>query len=310
MRNISFLFVNSIFYITFAAMKLSVIIPVYRVEATLNRCLESVLAQNVEDMEVILVDDGSPDNSPVMCDEWAVKDVRICVIHKINGGLSDARNAGLDIAKGEYVTFVDSDDYLLPDTYGPLLNMIGTCDIIEFSVADRLALQDCCYDDMSKYWLESQAYSHAYAWNKIYRRSLFDGIYFPKGEIFEDVIMLPKLLRQAQRVMTTSKGFYCYTFNKQGITATTGGDGLIALLDAHLHSGMPVDDAYYMYLVNIQMDIWECIRGPFLLKKRKVRTTGLKFKTKLKALLLNVIDIKRLCKLNMMFHMVKKPSRW
>ena len=215
MRNISFLFVNSIFYITFAAMKLSVIIPVYRVEATLNRCLESVLAQNVEDMEVILVDDGSPDNSPVMCDEWAVKDVRICVIHKINGGLSDARNAGLDIAKGEYVTFVDSDDYLLPDTYGPLLNMIGTCDIIEFSVADRLTLQDCCYDDMSKYWLESQAYSHAYAWNKIYRRSLFDGIYFPKGEIFEDVIMLPKLLRQAQRVMTTSKGFYCYHCNNR-----------------------------------------------------------------------------------------------
>ena len=91
-------------------MKLSIVIPVYLVESTLKRCVESVLSQDVEDMEVILVDDGSPDNCPKICDEWGRKDNRIMVIHKENGGLSEARNAGIDIASGDFITFVDSDD--------------------------------------------------------------------------------------------------------------------------------------------------------------------------------------------------------
>lgn len=90
--------------------KISVIIPVYRVEATLARCVGSVLGQGVEAMEVILVDDGSPDLCPRLCDEWAARDGRVKVVHKPNGGLSDARNAGLAVATGELVTFVDSDD--------------------------------------------------------------------------------------------------------------------------------------------------------------------------------------------------------
>lgn len=102
-------------------MLLSVIIPVYRVEHTLQRCVESVLSQGVDDMEVILVDDGSPDNCPVLCDGWAEKDARVKVIHKDNGGLSDARNAGIEMATGDYLTFVDSDDYVEDDTYPALL---------------------------------------------------------------------------------------------------------------------------------------------------------------------------------------------
>ena len=85
-------------------MKLSVVIPVFCVESTLDRCVESVLAQDVDDMEVILVDDGSPDECPRLCDEWAKRDSRISIIHKSNGGLSDARNAGLDVARGQYIT--------------------------------------------------------------------------------------------------------------------------------------------------------------------------------------------------------------
>ena len=102
-------------------MKLSIVIPVYRVEATLDRCVESVLGQDVDDMEVILVDDGSPDNCPKMCDDWAERDVRIRVIHKENGGLSDARNVAIDIAKGDYITFVDSDDWMETGTYKAIL---------------------------------------------------------------------------------------------------------------------------------------------------------------------------------------------
>ena len=291
-------------------MKLTVIIPVYRVEATLDRCVESVLAQAIEDMEVILVDDGSPDNCPTLCDNWAAKDKRISVIHQKNGGLSDARNAGLDVAKGAYITFVDSDDYLTSDTYGPLLDMVSECDVLEYSVADKLSLKDCCYDDTNRYWLDVRAYTHTYAWNKIYKRELFDNVRFPKGKVFEDVFTLPLLLRRSKRVRTTSKGFYHYTQNEQGITATAGGQELAMLLDAHLLSGMPMDDHYYMYLVNIQVDVWERTKAPFMLTERKVKTKGLELKTRLKAITLNTIGIKGLCIINKALHKVKTPSRW
>ena len=103
---------------------LSVIIPVYNVEKYLRKCVDSVLAQDIADMEVILIDDGSPDNCGAICDEYAEKDTRVKVIHKEHEGLSSARNAGLDIARGKYITFVDSDDYLLPNTFIPNLDYI------------------------------------------------------------------------------------------------------------------------------------------------------------------------------------------
>ena len=93
----------------------SVIVPVYKVEKYLDKCIESIVGQTYENLEIILVDDGSPDNCPTMCDEWAQKDSRIKVIHKENGGLSSARNAGLDACTGDYIGFVDSDDWIEPD---------------------------------------------------------------------------------------------------------------------------------------------------------------------------------------------------
>ena len=97
--------------------RVSVIVPVYKVEPYLRECVESVMAQTLTDIEIILVDDGSPDNCGAICDEYAAKDTRITVIHKENGGLSDARNVGLDIATGEYIGFVDSDDWIYPKMY-------------------------------------------------------------------------------------------------------------------------------------------------------------------------------------------------
>ena len=115
-----------------AVMTLSVIIPVYGVEHTLNRCVESVVRQTFDDWEIILVDDGSPDDSPRLCDEWAARDSRIHVIHQKNGGLSSARNAGIDAAQGRYVTFLDSDDYLDTDTYRHVIPLMDQADIVEF----------------------------------------------------------------------------------------------------------------------------------------------------------------------------------
>lgn len=290
-------------------MKLSVVIPVYKVEHTLDRCVRSVLQQHVADMEVILVDDGSPDRCPQMCEEWAAKDPRIHVIHKQNGGLSDARNAGIDVAQGEFITFVDSDDYISPDTYPPLLAMMGDADILEYSIAARLSLPERTYDNTNDYWTDSKAYTHTYAWNKIYRRSLFREIRYPKGKVFEDVYTLPKVLRSARRVVTTGKGFYHYCYNPQGITATADGRELAMLLEAHLQSGMPMDDTYYLYLLNIQTDVWERTNGAFKLPVWRLQTTRLHGANKLKAIVVNKLGIKTLCRIEKILHYFKKPSR-
>lgn len=290
-------------------MKLSVVIPVYRTEATLNRCVESVLAQDVDNMEVILVDDGSPDCSPQLCDLWAALESRVSVIHQPNGGLSSARNAGIGKATGDLITFVDSDDALMPCTYGPLIDMIGDHDILEYSIADKLSLDDRTYCDMHEYWLQAQAYTHTYACNKIYKRELFDDVRYPVGKIFEDVYTLPQLLRKAKSLITTGKGYYQYFTNPEGITSNASGQGLAQLLDAHLNSGMPVDDSYYMYLVNIQTDVWECTHAPLSLSPRHVAMGTLSPTQKYKAVINNIFGLKTLCNISRIIHLFRPPSR-
>lgn len=290
-------------------MLLSIIIPVFRVEHTLQRCVESVLNQDVDDMEVILVDDGSPDNCPMLCDEWAEKDSRVKVIHKDNGGLSDARNVGINIATGDYITFVDSDDYLAPDTYAPLLEKIGDNDILEYSIDSRLTLDDNIYEDINEYWLKEKAYTHTYACNKIFKRSLFEEVRFPKGRVFEDVYTLPQLLAKTKKIATTRLGSYHYCWNPKGITCTADGYAIKQLLEAHLTGKMPIDDSYYMYLVNIQIDVWERLGGAIILPQRNIKTDALPFSKKLKSIVANIFGIRVLCRIIKVIHLIKKPSR-
>lgn len=176
-------------------MKLSIIIPVYHTQDTLPRCLDSILRQSFTDYEVILVDDGSTDDSPKICDAYSRQDGRVKVIHKENGGLSDARNAGIHEAKGEYITFIDSDDTIAEDTLSLVIEKIITypeTDILEYPVMERLgngskehllSFKEKEYQNAIDYWLEEKAYNHTYAWNKIYKRALFEHICFPKGKI-------------------------------------------------------------------------------------------------------------------------------
>lgn len=296
-------------------MKLSVIIPVYRVEETLDRCVESVAQQTFTDLEIILVDDGSPDQCPQKCDAWARRDARISVIHKANGGLSDARNAGLEWATGDRITFVDSDDFLDSDTYRLVLQT--DADIVEFPFyrhfgapgQQKVVLPPHTYDDAADYWLRGRAYEHCYAWNKIFRRSLFDGVRFPKGLVFEDVWTLPLLLRKAQHIVTTSKGLYYYRANPQGITATAKGLQLEMLLNAHLKAMEQwTDDRYYMHVVNIQADVC-CLSGKApVLPFRPVNPLGgsLPAKQRLKAAMLRLAGIDHLCSLNKTIHKWKQ----
>ena len=146
-------------------MELSIVIPIYNVERTLQRCIDSVLGQSFQDFEMILVDDGSKDNSSVMADEIAQSDSRISVIHQSNQGLSAARNTGIKVAKGKYITFIDSDDFIAQDTYKGIIDLLNAhpeYDILEFSVIERygskaqntLILDDCVYQNNNEYWTE------------------------------------------------------------------------------------------------------------------------------------------------------------
>lgn len=224
--------------------RLTVVVPVYRVERTLDEVVASILAQEV-DLEVVLVDDGSPDRCPALCDAWAARDARVRTIHRPNGGLSAARNDGIAAARGEYITFVDSDDRLDANTYAPLLATLHAhpeYDMIEYGVRcegrpdgyTALRLEDREYDGLRAWWLSGRGYAHTYAWNKIFRRHLFDGLRFPEGHTFEDAHTIPQAIARARRIATTPHGTYVYRWNPDGITAHAHAADLLDLLEAHL----------------------------------------------------------------------------
>lgn len=301
-----------------AIMKLSVIVPVYRVADTLRRCVDSIRLQELSDYELILVDDCSDDDSDEMCDRIAAEDSNVLVIHrKENGGLSAARNSGIDVAHGEYITFVDSDDYLADNTYKPLIDILDThpeYDILEYPVligvggvnAHTLSLTDRVYTDMNSYWLYGKAYTHSYACNKIYRRTLFQSVRFPEGKVFEDMHTLPALLSHARIVATTGRGLYHYCYNAKGITSTAQGRELSDLLDAHLsvlrNNTFNRDRGfaeYYAHILNIQFDVYNLTgKEPELGNIHVCPITW-------KLMLCNIIGVKRLCQLKRFAHKIK-----
>lgn len=303
-------------------MKLSIIIPIYAVEATLNKCIESVVTQDFKEFEVILVDDGSPDHCPQICDKWAAKDKRITVIHKKNGGLSNARNAGIDMAKGEYITFIDSDDYIGDHTLSPLMNHLHNypkIDILEYPAMlfygaphqEELRFPDeTVYHDMEAYWYQGHAYYHTYACNKIYRKELFNDVRFPTGVIFEDIYTLYCLLKKAKTVATINSGCYYYCYNPKGITATADGPALRMLLQHHvsiISNTLRRDrdfQTYYMQVVNIQIDVFESTGDSPILPCIKMETAYFKGTKKIKAIYLNMLGISTLCKTVKFIHKI------
>lgn len=302
-------------------MLLSVIIPVYRVEHTLSRCIESVLGQ-CESMEIILVDDGSPDGSPALCDEWANKDAHIVVVHKENGGLSDARNAGINIAKGDYLAFVDSDDTLAPFTLRDALECAkeNACDIVEFPVLVgigssreyRLSFSDTVCElrspeDARRYWLENSLCQHSYAWNKLYSRGLFDDVRFPVGQSYEDLWTLPELLFRAKKIATISKGSYHYFYNDEGICRSGKYEAmrLDSLIHAYKVLGIDVNDSKASGML---VDMLNCQITSFAyegkINKEMIDilhhlpvSFGRNVKEKFKILLLHCFGLKNLCRL-------------
>lgn len=299
-------------------MLLSVIIPVYNVENTLERCVESVLSQHVDDMEVILVDDGSTDSSPKIVDGYAQKRL-VRAVHQQNKGLSEARNTGIGISKGRYITFVDSDDFLEPGTYPRLLGTLQEhpeIDILEYSVVrekkngvENIIFPDKGYTDMRYYWITGRGYSHTYAWNKIYSRGLFETVRFEPGKKFEDVRAMSKLLTKARRVFTTSCGLYHYTYNPVGITVQADGKAWRDLLEAHLDiikdkqlQSYPGFEDYYYQVLNIQLSTFQLTGDEVDIRLRR-----LPFHGNWKLMLLQTVGMKGLCRLNRLAHRLVDP---
>ena len=223
---------------------ISVIVPVYKVEAFLQKCVDSIRNQTYECLEIILVDDGSPDNCGAMCDAFAAVDPRIRVIHKPNGGLSDARNAGIDIAQGEYFGFVDSDDWIEPDMYETLLTTAlrenvklvcsGRYDVYEG--ADRtLGLCPAKDEVISGEELAKRIFVwegiDSAAWDKLYHRSLFRQIRYPVGRICEDLPTTYRIGLDAGRVAMVAKPLYNYFHRAGSITTAQMSDARLHVLE-------------------------------------------------------------------------------
>lgn len=202
--------------------RISVIVPVYKTAAYLDRCVRSIVEQTYRNLEIILVDDGSPDNCPALCDAWAEKDPRIKVIHKKNGGGGEARNVALDIAEGQYIGFVDSDDYIAPRMYEHLLSqMAEDTDIAECRMVETDG-DDAALDDGSPF--ESRTYSVQEAMrlhvadslfrqtppNKLYRRSTIGEIRFPVGTRIDDEFWTYQVIANARKLVHTSCRLYAY----------------------------------------------------------------------------------------------------
>jgi len=327
-------------------MKLSIIIPVYRTQATLKRCMDSILRQSFTDYEIILVDDGSPDQCPQRCDDYAKQDSRIKVIHKTNGGLSDARNAGLEMAQGEYITFVDSDDAIAPNTLQQLIEelALSSIDILEYPVLERLGhptrehlltFEPKIYDDALEYWLDTNAYTHTYAWNKLYKRNLFQTIKFPKGKNFEDAQTTPYLIglipsetaTPKPRIKVTNVGQYLYYWNDEGITASAKYEDYLNLyvsqtlaliyvckrIKGRENEWIPKYHAaledFMTKILNVLLDLYELSdryeTHPPLIN----RLAWMKQYTSISSLklrLLSLIGYKRLCRINKLMHKIYK----
>lgn len=207
---------------------ISIIVPVFRVADYLDRCIESLINQTYRNLEILLIDDGSPDACPYLCDDWVAKDSRIRIVHKSNGGLSDARNTGMLFIKGDYVSFIDSDDWIDLNTYSLVMDrikethaQIGAFNLIavdskkfvpdiseKYDVIDAEKAIENTIDDIGV---------RTVAWNKVYHRNILTGLFFPKGKLHEDEFFTFQALARAERIVYLYRQCYYYFQRPTGI---------------------------------------------------------------------------------------------
>lgn len=235
---------------------ISVIVPVYKVEPYLPKCLDSICNQTFRDMEIILVDDGSPDNCGKICDEYMEKDPRIRVIHKENGGLSSARNAGISIAQAELIGFVDSDDWIEPDMFEFLYTNliqedadISVCGIYEHKgnnislMCDDSLHESATGQDAVENYLKLTFTGNASV-NKLYRRSLFSDILFPQGRTWEDSFIMVRLIDAARKVVYHTQPKYHYLRRDDSLSAKNYRPELRDCVESHMFIHQYISEKY------------------------------------------------------------------
>lgn len=244
--------------------KISVIVPVYNVEKYIAQCIESILCQTYQNIELILVNDGSQDDSGKICDEYAGKDSRIRVIHQVNRGLSVARNAGLDIASGDYIAFVDSDDFIKPNMYELLLSAMkkNNSDMVlcnyckvsetgEFEHDNFYVRNETVSGMKALEWLEREHYwSYIVVWARLYKRSLFENLKFKENYIHEDEFIAHELYIRCKTVTGIEDSLYCYRNNSKSVTSVKG----IRYLDG-------VEAAYERFLAFQRLELKHLLPG-------------------------------------------------
>lgn len=212
---------------------ISVIVPVYNVERYIRQCVESILEQTYADLEIILVDDGSTDGSGSICDEYKLKDNRVVVIHKCNGGLSEARNAGLDIARGEYIGFVDSDDYIEPDMYEVLYKNceryaadLAAARFVKFNTQGEVRknftenIEVFSREEMLRLFIVGdRRYEITMSvWDRLYKRELISDLRFPVGKCYEDIVFSTKVIEKSKINVYIDRALYHYRLREDSIS--------------------------------------------------------------------------------------------
>lgn len=228
--------------------KISVIVPVYNVEGYLAECIDSILGQTFEGFELILVDDGATDGSGAICDSYAAKDSRIRILHKENGGLSSARNAGIEIASGEYIAFIDSDDVVHPDYLKDMVAIaekegadLVACSFIrgeQYIWHDIDEMQDEALDIRTGQEILNRMNDNdvvvTVAWNKLYHRKFFKdyALRYPEGKIHEDMFLTPQILYHADKMVITSHKLYFYRQRPNSIMSAAFSLNQLQVLEA------------------------------------------------------------------------------
>lgn len=219
-------------------LEISVIIPIYKAEKFIHRCVDSVLAQTFQDFELILIDDGSPDNCGKICDEYAAKDDRIRVIHQKNQGISATRNRGVAEVKTKYFYFLDSDDYIPPESLETLYGMIMENDAdIAVGGLSRVEKGGYIHGDTDR-WPEVKTTHDIqlavlkdkipnFSWGKLFRTSLWKGINYPVGNVMEDLYVAPRVFYRAKKIVITKESLYFYSHENEGSIMSEGGNRYI-----------------------------------------------------------------------------------
>lgn len=294
----------------------SIIVPVYNVEQFLPRCINSIICQSLKNIEVILINDGSTDHSGQICEDFAKLDDRIKVIHKKNGGLSDARNVGLDIAKGHFIAFVDSDDYIHEKMYSILLETMieNDCDVAEsgyIEVQDTKIIHNNPIGNIKIYQKKEAVISaimdhhcRNFVWNKLYKKELWENIRFPIGKLYEDVYTTYRVFNKCSKVVKIEQTLYFYfqrpnsivnshfTINK--LDHCDALEGMMIFIEREYPEAAPLTSIKYLmmhleYFQELLIHRKRIENSDFYIKNLTEKLISKKYKKYLK------IDIKWLC---------------